>query len=96
MRRNYINEEGLGVQEVGELIERLHHGGASSLRDLQLPCDHHVVGAVLGRQEEDAVRVGFIVQEGDASLAEVVGVVFHLNHQVCDMEKTKWDLVPVY
>lgn len=96
MRCNYINEEGLGVQEVGELIERLHDGGAPSLRDLQPPCDHHVVGAVLGRQEEDAVRVGFIVQEGDASLAEVVGVVFHLNHQVCDMEKTKWDLVPVY
>lgn len=96
MRHNYINEEGLGVQEVGELIERLHHGAAPSVWDLQPSRNHHVVGAVLGRQKEDTVRVGFIVQEGDPTLTEVVGVVFHLNHQVCDMEKTKWDLVPVY
>lgn len=89
MQCNYINEEGLGVQEVGELIECLGYCGPSSLRDVHLSCDHHVVRAVLGGQEEDAVCVGFIVQEGDPSLAEVIGVVLHLNHQVCEMEMTK-------
>lgn len=96
MQHNYVNEEGLGVQEVGELIECLSHGGPSRRRDVQLPCDHHVVGPVLGGQEEDAVRVRLVVQEGDASLAEVVGVVLHLNHQVCEMETRQWYLVPFY
>lgn len=87
MQYNYINEEGLGVQEVGELVERLGHCGPSSLWDVKLPCDHHVIGTVLRGQEEDAVGVGFVVQEGDSSLAQLVGVVLHLDHQVCEMEK---------
>ena len=90
MQYNYINEEGLGVEEVGELVERLSHSGPSSFWDVQLSCDHHVIGAVLGGQEEDAVRVRFVVEEGDSSLAQVVGVVLHLDHQVCDeMEARK-------
>lgn len=78
----YVDEEGLGVEEVGELVERLRHGGPPSLRDVQLAGDHHVIGAVFGGQEEDAVRVGLVVQEGDATLAQVVGVVLHFDHQV--------------
>lgn len=89
MQCNYINEEGLGVQEVGELIECLRHCGPSSRWDVELSCDHHIIGTVLRGQEEDAVCVGFVVQEGDSSLAKVVGVVFHLNHQVCEMETRK-------
>lgn len=69
-------------EEVGELVERLRHGGPPSLRDVQLAGDHHVIGAVFGGQEEDAVRVGLVVQEGDATLAQVVGVVLHFDHQV--------------
>ncbi len=65
---NYINEEGLRVQEVGELVECLSHGGPSSLWDVKPSCDHNIIGAVLRGQEKDAVRVGFVVQEGDSSL----------------------------
>lgn len=57
----YINEEGLGVQEVGELVERLSHCGPPSLWDVQLSCDHHIIGTILRGQEEDTVCVGFVV-----------------------------------
>ncbi len=89
MQHNYINEEGLGVQEVGELVERLGHYGPPSLWDVQLSRDHHIIGTVLRGQEEDAVGVGFVVQEGDPSLTQFVGVVLHLDHQVCEMETRK-------
>lgn len=86
VKYNYINEEGLGVQEVGKLVERLAHDGLPCLWDVQLPRDHHIVGTILRRQEEDAFRVGLVVEEGDSSLAQLVGVVLHLDHQVCETE----------
>lgn len=83
----YIDEEGLGVQEVGELVERLSDCGSSSLWDVKLSCDHDIIGTVLGRQEEDTVGISFVVQERDSSLVELIGVVFHLDHQVCEMKQ---------
>lgn len=78
----HVYEERLGVQQVGELVERLRHCGLSGLRDVQLPCDHHIVGTVFGGQEEHPVCVSLVVQEGDPSLTHVIRVVLHLNHQV--------------
>ena len=91
---NYINEEGLGVQKVGELVECLGHRGPSSLRDVELPCDHHIIGPVFGRQEEHTFCVGLVVEEGYPPLAQVVGVVLHLDHQVCETETKRWNQVP--
>lgn len=78
----YIDEEGLAIEEVGELVEGLGHDGLPGLGDVQFARDHDVVGAILGGQEEDAVRVGLVVQERHATLADVISVVLHLNHQV--------------
>lgn len=64
----YSDQEGLAVQQVGELIEGLCHCGPAGLWDIQLAGDHDIIGSVFWRQEKDAVRVGFIVQERDATL----------------------------
>lgn len=80
--QTHIDEKGFTVQQVGELVERLSHDGLAGFWDLDFPCDHGVVGAVLGRQEEVSVGVDFVVQEGDPGLAKVTGVVLHFNHQI--------------
>lgn len=81
-QRTHVDEEGLAVEQVGELIEGLGHGGPPSLRDLQRAGADRLVGAILGQQDEVAVGVGLVVQEGDPTLAQLTGVVLHLNHQV--------------
>lgn len=86
---NYVDEKGLGVEEVGELVECLGHCGTSRLRDVQLPCDHHIIGTILGGKEEDAVCVRLVVQERNSPLVQVTGVVLHLNHQVCETKNKK-------
>lgn len=89
MQYNYINEEGLGVQEVGELVQCLGHSGPSRLWDVELSCDHDIIGTILRGQEEDAVGVGFVVKEGDPSLTQLIGVILHLDHQVCEIKNKK-------
>lgn len=83
----HVDEEGFAVQQVGELVQSLSHDGPASLCDLDFPCDHGVVGALFGRQEEVPVRVVFIVQEGDPAFAQVAGVVLHFYHQICGADK---------
>lgn len=79
---SYIDEESLAVEQVGELIQSLGHDGFATFWDLDFPCDHGVVGAVFGGQEEIPVSVGLIVQKRDPGLAQVIGGVLHLYHQV--------------
>lgn len=78
----YIDEEGLAVEQVGELVESLGHNSLAGFWDVQLARDHDIISAILGGQEEDTVCVGFVVQEGDPSLTYVIGVVLHFNHQI--------------
>lgn len=78
-----VDEEGLAVEQVGELVEGLRHDGPAGLRHVHASRQHRGgVGAVLGGQEEVALRVRLVVQEGDARLARLARVVLHLHHQV--------------
>lgn len=45
---SYCDEEGLAVQQVGELIESLGHYGFAGLRYIQLAGDHDIVGSIFG------------------------------------------------
>lgn len=78
----HSDQEGLAVEQVGELVQSLLHHRPPRLWDVQPARDHHILVAVLGGQEEDAVGVGLVVQHGDACLVHIVGLVLHLDHQV--------------
>lgn len=78
----YVDKEGLAIEQVGELVEGLVHDGPAVFRDIQFACDHDVLGPVFRRQKENSVRVRLIVQEWNTSLTQIIGVVFHLNHQI--------------
>lgn len=80
---SYCDEEGLAVQQVGELVESLSHCGFAGLGNIQLAGDHDIIGSIFRRQEKDTICVCLIVQKRDATLAQIICVVLHLDHQVC-------------
>lgn len=43
---SYSDEEGLAVEQVGELIKSLSHYGFAGLWDIQFAGDHDIIGSV--------------------------------------------------
>lgn len=69
------------------MVECVAHSVPPGFWDLYFSADQRVIAAFLGRQEEVAVSVRFVVQEGDATFAHITGVVLHFNHQICNKQE---------